>query len=308
LTIFHTFSLVGWALSLASLLITSLLLFGAEKWLGTGKGTKVQSVLLYFYGYLVAQSVCLDLKAKTSEFILWNWLCYGFVLGACYCSSLQALIVSPSFSPVPQTLDELANSDYEWGSYRVFLERSLAGSIFSESENPVVKRIYKHIQTNDDQLECLEKAARTNYACFAFGLTAKFFIAQYFTDNADNHPFQVARESLFSTGTAFATRKREIYMKHFKDFISRSFCMGLAKQIWINDNRKVRKQKLMESSKRVQSFSLEASGPRPFSMENVKAAFLILLVGIFIAASRFIFEVACALSLFKESKMAFGCV
>jgi len=82
-------------------------------------------------------------------------------------------------------------------------------------------------------------------------------------------------------------------MKHFQDFISRSFCMGLAQQIWINDNRKVRKQKLMESSKHVQRFPLEVSGPRPFSMENVKAAFLILLVGIFIAGSRFIFEVAC---------------
>ncbi|CAL8120990.1 unnamed protein product [Orchesella dallaii] len=296
-TIFYAFDAIGWILLVVSILILGIEILGIEQLLLRKQDVKIlalESNILYIYGYLLGQSIYIETRAKASELLLWIWLCCGFIIGACYCCSLQSLIISPRLTPVPETLEDLAILDYSWGSSEEFLKRSVGGNILRQSGIPIVKNIYGEFQTDENQLHCLRRAVAEDYACFAFDISTKFYIAQYFMDNAENHPFQFAKANVFSTATTFITRKREIFMLHFNNFIARAFCMGLTEQIWKSDSRQVRLQKRRKEnadhSTVKRNSSLNLHGPLPFTLDNVKASFFILLCGKFIAFLCFVKE------------------
>ncbi|CAL8121005.1 unnamed protein product [Orchesella dallaii] len=195
-------------------------------------------------------------------------------------------------------MSDLVPSKYKWGASEANL-KNLGGEIFRQSENPVMKSLYKKMQTDKNDLECLHKAATKNYACFDFDINSKFLIGVHFTDKYGYHPFHYAKDSVYFTAATFISRKGGIFMSHFDNFISQFYSMGIGEKTLTNDMVKVRKRIQEEAKASGDSYEAEskeafddANEHSPLSVGNVKAAFLMLAVGICLALPIFVIESA----------------
>ncbi|CAL8122436.1 unnamed protein product [Orchesella dallaii] len=242
----------------------------------------LSSNIFYLYGYIVGQDIYIITKGSGSKLIIMSWLFCGFVIGTCYFCSLQALAVSPGINAVPERMPQLLNSNFEWGASRGFRD-GLGEDIFRHSQNPVVRKVYEKMKGDSDDIACLHRAANTDYGCFNWDIITEFQIGSQFTDKKGDHPFQFARDNVNFSPVGFVTRKGEIFVAQFNDFISRSFYMGLQIQTTANDMRKFRRSIVQEQPTTTNSdihFSpFMKRGPKPISLENVKAAFIIIGIG-----------------------------
>ncbi|CAL8121011.1 unnamed protein product [Orchesella dallaii] len=302
-TIFLAFDPFGWESIFVAVLLMALTIYVIEKLqlqklVLTQKTASLQSNILYLYGYLVGQGICLELEQRLAIFLLGIWTLCGFFVCICYLCALQSIIISPKFTKIPETIPELVHSTFKWGCSQRFLN-GLGAEVFKLSENPVFQQIHKKMGEDKDDVECLTKAARTDYACFQFDIITWFHIGRHFTDRAGEQPFLFGKDSPYFTLSTFVLRKEEIFMEEFNDVISSFVYMGLEKPIVNKDVWKVRKKRLEKAKENFttvdnnfDNFILGQDEPMPISLENVKATFLVLIIGMFTALACFFGEVA----------------
>ncbi|CAL8120968.1 unnamed protein product [Orchesella dallaii] len=297
LSVFFAFGPYGWTLTLVSIFSISFLIHLIENVLQYQANESMRrhfrDDLLYFYGYLIGQHIPIDVKTIVGKFILMIWLWCGFVLGVFYSSSLQSLIVSPGHQIVPETMPILLQSpEFRWGASQSFID-NIGGQVFKQSHNPVLRKLQEKMDADKGDIECLARAASTNYACFHFNIYTQMHIANQFTNRFEQHPFHFATDSAYYTSTSYVTRKGEVFTSNFNQIISWFVDMGLGIRTTRKNLGLLRKKKQNGISTNEGTNNLPFSngnGQRSISVENVKAAFLVLMLGLLIAIGSFIRE------------------
>lgn len=286
-TVFFTFSPIVWTVVAFSIISTTVAVYQMEDLMdpqvtvNTSKTLKIFKIGLGLIGYLVGQSTRAPKYGLIAKYTFLLWLYCGFVIGVAYVSSLQSLIVSPGMAFVPATFKELVQSEYKWGASNGF-RSGLGEQIFKNSDNPVMKAIYQGMDVSKDLFSCISRVATSKYACFGWDLLETFYLQTRFADRSGNHPFQFASERAFNTRITFATRKREIFISHFNDFIERAQDSGLASQMIEQDWRKYRMAGIT-NGKNESTVGLSeghVGGPRAFGLDSVKGSFVIFGCGI----------------------------
>lgn len=292
--VFVCFDLYGWACVILSIVVATFVLYKTEDILDT-PGPKIGDVLLYLYAYVLGQELCVEPRSVSSKVTFIYWMYYGIVIGATYACSLQSLIVSPGMSMVPETMPELAGaSDWVCGVPLSF-RNGLAENVFRSSKNKDMRKLYRETQEDKDAVECLRRAATQDYACFHWQIMAEFYMGTIFIDKAGNHPFLYAKDYILFSGPTWMWRKREIWRDSFNDFFGRQFSMGIVYEASARDRRVVRRQLVQDvkdgKRKPFGSYSVDDDGPKAFTFENVKACFVVLMIGLIISALAYIDEI-----------------
>jgi hypothetical protein len=210
---------------------------------------------------------------------------------------MTAFITSPKAPLVPKTFQELsASSKYSWGASRVFRD-GVASEVFRRSENPVMKHIYQIMsatESNKDDVECIFKAGKEKYACFAWAIMLRFYFKIVFSDRSGHHPFVNADDTTCFVQMGYIFRKREIFRGHFDTVLRQSFNTGLIKNLIKRDWNSVRMAMLERDDallKLGKSWDSH-SGPQPLTVQNFKGAFSILFPCLLFAFIMFLLEQA----------------
>lgn len=311
-TPFRAFDEITWSLVLSVTWVVGLITYLFENQLSGllfGKTNpemvSIQFALFYLnlYGNVMRQPITIVPRGIPSKLNFAVWLFYGIVIGCAYESSFKALIISPGVTPVASSIGELANPklDYEWGA-SVGFRSGLAEEVFKHSKTREIKHIYRNLQTEKNVMECLRKAAISNYACFHWDVMAGFGMNTEFVARSGNkYPFLYAKDSVMFLPRTWSVRKREIFRHQFNFVSGQSFETGLWQEIMRRDEWAVRKAMLEKVEKGLRKPLLgsllihlakgdSGDSPQPYNFRQLKAGFVIHASGLTLASLVFFCE------------------
>lgn len=294
-TIFRVFDRSTWTLVLLTGVILSITFYMLES-----KRISLNFLLLHFYGNLVGQPIWIGKPESLSSeitFVVWSF--YAMVIGTAYGCVLKPLIAFPGIVRVPETIAALVqNSEWGWGASADF-RSGIGEEVFKRSPNPMIRRIFKGLQDDSSIEECLRRAVVSNYACFHWDVMAGFTMnTEFVARRGRRYPFRFSKNSVMFLPRTWSTRKREIYQETINFVSGWSFDTGLWSKMVKIDAAAVRKEMLdsvdngrrkpllgteLMASDLEPRFATKEKPARPLRVEQVKAGFVALMSGAFLA-------------------------
>ncbi|XP_042233435.1 uncharacterized protein LOC121873798 [Homarus americanus] len=210
-------------------LLVSVVAWGATLWIlqrawwfvARGRGVQFNTALLYGWGALLEKPPPDPSINISGQLLVGWWLVFCLVITTGFRSSLIAHLTVQGKSPPPENFEDLlARNNWKWGIEPWLLSGGVL-LYFSRHTDPVVKQIYREIETVS-LAEALQKVKGGGYSFLAVNFKIEVELASYHTDNYGQSPFYISKKGLvliaafgwgFRKGAPFYQRFRQLVLQ-----------------------------------------------------------------------------------------------
>jgi len=232
--------------------------------------------------------------------LIWLAACTAF--GTAYKSRLRHHISFPEPEFIPRTWREVADNGYET-TLRFRGELELGH--FRDSQLPNIVKIRKRFKTTQDMNQCLLHAFNTEKTtCVYWSPPIDNVIASAFTVNTRVKPFAFSKESAKRSDLTIGFKINSIYTDAYTFVTFGVFEFGLMDKWEKDENYRSKRQGVENWKNRTDSNlykKLLAQTQRneferkPLTLNNLKAIFFLLSLGLFWSLLMFIMEIFSAM-------------
>ena len=183
---------------------------------------------VFLYRTILEQGVRDDRLShyQSGQILLISWVFFCIVLSTMYKSRLVSIMASPAHETVPNTFEELAESDYE--SYVQNDGGSLANYI-TASRSPTFRKISQRMMLETSVYKCIEFSLRPKTACVTYRDILAAVGNKNFTDRNGNLLYRKAPGTAFFLPVSFIVGKNALIKDTIHKEISRIIDVGLAR-------------------------------------------------------------------------------
>ncbi|CAG7831149.1 unnamed protein product [Allacma fusca] len=306
--IFHPFSLELWAAFGLSFLVISVTLYVALK---EKHWRNISSSI--FSPYRIALEQVCNLKVPAlGKFVLSLWVFFMLIMTTGYRSDLVAHFSFPVLEDSPKDFNELSARE----DYRIVFNY-LSGTSFNyfqTTRSGAPRSLFKRFVLQPGSVKCILAASLDrNTACISWETPMKTRIAGNLSLPGGSKPLVYMSKPLVSFYTGFALQKNSILTEEFSRLVGILRDVGLVTK-WDNDvynnasilgKEWIRGQNESEVYKGLVMQKLDGEGLRPFGMQNLLGAFIVLTSGFFITVVEGLIEcfpTICTLSVYSMFK------
>jgi len=220
------------------------------------------------------------------------WLLCGSIITTAYLSKLVGFLTFPQLEKVPETPEELVESQYRWG---LTYFGGVLYTLIKGSKLKVYEEVLSKMELRPDIIGCLSQTLEKKYICISYEIISRFYLNSR-TDIKQN-PFTYSKNTFVTIPVGIVMEKRAVFGPNLKSAVRSSDTSGLY-SFWEKlDFRKVR-QSILAKKKRDRKVNLEKPDEqqsneednRSLTLPHMRGAFTIFFTGLILAWTVFIFE------------------
>ncbi|XP_076053562.1 ionotropic receptor 21a-like [Oratosquilla oratoria] len=226
------------------------------------------------------------------------WWLFCILTTTAYKGILISHLTIPSTSPTLDTLEQLADSSFEWGMLDTY---GSGYQLFRASTVPIYKRLFEDMQYANMKVS-MEKVLDSGYAFISWKTYFRNLIAKDFTDSNGYTAVHIAREDFFPAGFGWAFPKGSLYLTKFDQLVQRLIESGLIEK-WMSDlirnsalqsrmalRAKKESAKEQEGSPPAATADPENPVPLAFTIYHLQGAFFAIFIGFSLSVLAFLAE------------------
>ncbi|XP_076053564.1 uncharacterized protein LOC143032583 [Oratosquilla oratoria] len=254
-----------------------------------------QCHLLHYYVLLVSWIL---FRTSSSRVFVGMWWLFCILTTTAYKGILISHLTIPSTSPTLDTLEQLADSSFEWGMLDTY---GSGYQLFRASTVPIYKRLFEDMQYANMKVS-MEKVLDSGYAFISWKTYFRNLIAKDFTDSNGYTAVHIAREDFFPAGFGWAFPKGSLYLTKFDQLVQRLIESGLIEK-WMSDlirnsalqsrmalRAKKESAKEQEGSPPAATADPENPVPLAFTIYHLQGAFFAIFIGFSLSVLAFLAE------------------
>ena len=219
----------------------------------------------------------------SGQILLVFWMFFSIILSNMYKSRLVSVMVSPVHEIVPNSFEELAESDY-----KIYIQNdggSLTNSIRS-TQSPTFRKISQRMILEKSIYKCIEFSLRPKTACVTYRDSLAAVGNKNFTDRNGNVLFRKSPGAAFFFPVSFIVRKNALIKDTIHTEMSRIIDTGLA--------RHAQDTEVKNSWTQGKQWARSGNGPQQviddsmdesLKLQHLRGVFLMLLVSVVFACS-----------------------
>jgi len=206
------------------------------------------------------------------------WFIFSTVIGTAYRCKIIGRLMFPQMEPIPETFEELADSDYK---LKLQYVGGLAYEMLRTSTNPSHQNIFSKLQLELDAGKCIESTLTTRTSCILWKEIADYLAHSKFSDGNEQVPFVGAPATIFFTPGGLIMSKSSYTPPYFNRLILRMTDMGIFVKLLDLDSTFLRNERRINTVQTPNMSRLAANSvpSHVLSLKQLAGAFLILLVG-----------------------------
>ena len=239
------------------------------------------SSIIFLFATFCSQSM----KSPTHTRLLsLLWLFVAIVMSTAYQSKVFYFMAFPPLETLPETYDQLANSDYKW---TLWSGGGSSYSFFQKGTSPTYKKIFSLTETERDMTVCLKKGLRRKKACILYTEMAEFTIQSELSDRFGRSPIKIARQRTHPFIITVAVQKHSILRKSIDQFVQ-SVVEGDIFDRMVKSYMTARKMEKLATRVGAKCFDGKTNDK---DMGNFAGAFYLVLAGWFLSSVMSVVEI-----------------
>jgi len=276
-----------------TLLIVKMFLLRIRKDSQKFRGLTPYSLLCYTFEVLVEKGSPKLTKGltKNSPLVAYfsMWFIFSIVMGTAYRSKIIGFLMFPEMTPIPETFEDLANSDY------ALILQYIGGVGYDRirtSTNPSHQKIFTRLGREPNVTKCVQATLHSHAICLIWKDIADYLSHSAFYNRYGQLPFTVSSSPIFFTQVAFIMRKNSHALGGFDTTLRRASSMGLFIK-WSNiDYNFLRKETIKWSQLNNHSGTSRLYNDENdvLTIQHLGGAFMVLFTGLTISSILFIFS------------------
>lgn len=233
-------------------------------------------------------------KLHSTRIITGFWLLVAWIITLSYKSKIVTFMAFPVYEDLPQTFEELAQTNYQI-KFHYFPNE--AYNSFERSTNPVLKSVFQRFIQEPDPLKCLLDTISSKTACIMYTSNFVDVVTMNLSDGAGVGPFRRSIKSAFVFDTGIVVERNAANRKNFQTTLRNFVEMGLS-MFWerVEMTKQVMKknswiQSLSPESQRKEEFKYDFDGDlNILHLKQFQGAFVIIFGGLISAICVFLWE------------------
>ncbi|KAK8397739.1 hypothetical protein O3P69_004490 [Scylla paramamosain] len=298
---YYPLSGLVWVATLLALLITPCFLFVAIRSVNQRTPSSVESGMSYgsvfqgMTGMLVGQSLPRRLpRTFSTRVLVATWLVFVIIFISAYCGNLTASLTLPKYPPRPETIPQLVDSVKKITMQRFGEDYKI---FFSKSESPLFQKLALLMDFVPSLMAGQQQATEKSQAHIDNRRYQHHNIAKWFTRPDGSEMLYIGRDPIMPGQSALPLPHDAPYAANIDRLLMAVVEGGLYEK-WASDLLfKVRQEKRIQLRKQQEDAEQEPTRSREMtlslSMDHMQGAFMLLLLGLILAALVFGGELIC---------------
>ncbi|KAF2354328.1 Ionotropic glutamate receptor L-glutamate and glycine-binding domain [Trinorchestia longiramus] len=235
---------------------------------------------LDIYGSFFSQTLSEIPSRITTQVFIAIWLLYSLLTTTYYKSALMAVLAVPSVSPTLNSLQELYDSNLEYGMIDA---KGSEYQLFSTSQLELYQKLFQKMSFYSSA-ESMRRVAKGHYAYIYFRANLESIVSTEYTDQGGKTDMHIAAENFFPGGYAWGFPKGAPYMRTFDQMIQRCLQGGLVTR-WVTElnehygKEKRQKQDSNSGGGGSNTTPIYADGLVVLKMTHLQGVFIALVLG-----------------------------